>query len=187
MRGPPLRFAFQACRLASESRSRSRCVSCSSWLHLYFAALGPTWHAWCDASLVQVLRHDGSSAVSKVVVHCTDPLPPGPVTALAPISATAKSVTLAWAPGASNGLPVSGYRLESAARSDPSRWDLEFEGPSTRATVATLVPGNVRMYRVCAMNAVRLAGLLDDTALTRQQVCKHQFAQLAHLQHGHGK
>jgi hypothetical protein len=110
-------------------------------------------------AFVQVSSSVGTSAFSKIVTHSTDPLPPGPVRSLAPIWATAASVTLAWTAGVDHGLPISSYKLESAPITDSNRWELCYQGSKTCYTVTDLKADVVQLYRVCAINGVRLLTL----------------------------
>ncbi|KAG2434770.1 hypothetical protein HXX76_007655 [Chlamydomonas incerta] len=88
------------------------------------------------------------SLCSAYTTQATVPVAPEP-----PVVQTASSstLTLAWAPPADNGSPITGYCLE---RDDGGSGDftLEYAGPNTSHTVKGLKPGQVYRFRLRADN-----------------------------------
>lgn len=64
-------------------------------------------------------------------------------------------MTLAWAPGRDNGLPISAYELE-VAEGDAGSWRRCYEGCATTFTATEVELGKAYQFRVRAINAVRL-------------------------------
>lgn len=67
------------------------------------------------------------------------------------------TITLAWAPPADNGSPITAYCLE---RDDGGVGDftLEYAGPNTSCTVKGLKPGQAYRFRLRADNDVSSGG-----------------------------